>query len=103
MPVFPTSNGATSPLRSLGGVAVCILVAATLFACTSGGEDFAGDERAIELEAKVHSLEESLEALGEENVQLKGEIAMVGERLDDLDARFRELEEVTPKVELGFH
>ena len=42
MTVSPTSNGVCA-LRSLGAVAVCILVAATLFACTGGGEDSTRD------------------------------------------------------------
>ena len=73
-----------------------------MFACTGGGEDFAGDERMLELEAKAHSLEASLEALADENAQLRGEIAILREGLDDLDERLRELEEVSSKVELVF-
>ena len=77
MIVAPASIGAGS-LRYPGAVAVCILLAATLLACTGGGEDSARDERALELEAKVDSLEESVEAL---------------------DARLQELEEVASKME----
>ena len=82
-----------------GAVAVCILLAATLLACTGGGEDPARDERVLELEAKAHSLEGSLEALADENAELKGEVAILRERLDDRDARLQELEEVASKVE----
>ena len=64
---------------------VCILLVATLLACTGGGEDSARDERMLKLEAKAHSLEE-------------GQIR-TGERLDDLDARLQELEEAASKVE----
>ena len=80
-------------------VAVGILLAATLLACTGGGEDTARDERVLELEAKAHSLEESLEALADENAELKGEIAILREHLDDRDARLEELEEVVSKAE----
>ena len=94
----PASIGAGS-LRYLGTVAVCILLAATLLACTGGGEDSARDERVLELEAKAHSLEESLEALADENAELKGEIAILREHLDDRDAKLEELEEVVSKAE----
>ena len=59
--------------RCLGLIAACILLAAFLSAC---GEDpdTATSERALALEAKVHSLEESLEALGEENVSLQSDL-----------------------------
>ena len=86
-------------LRHLGTVAVCIILAAILFACTSGGKDSATDERVLELETKVHSLEESLEVLAGENAELKGEIAVLREHLEDRDARIQELEEVASKLE----
>ena len=73
-----------------------------MFACTGGDEDSTRDEWALELEAKIQSLEESFEALADENVELRGEIAILGESLDDLDERLRELEEVTSKVESVF-
>ena len=101
MIVDPASSG-TFPLRSLGTTAVCILLVATLFACTGGGEDSTRDEQALELEAKLHSLEAALEALADENAELRGEIDILGESLDDLDERLRELEEVTSKVESVF-
>ena len=50
-------------LRQLGALAVCLLLAGNLIACTDGGEDSAADERVLELEAKSQSLEDSLEAL----------------------------------------
>ena len=86
-------------LRNLGTVAVCIILAAILFACTSGGKDSATDERVLELEATVRSLEESLEVLAGENAELKGEIAILLEHLEDRDARIQELEEVASKLE----
>ena len=60
------------------------------------------DEQTLDPEAKIQSLEESFEALADENVELRGEIAILGESLDDLDERLRELEEVTSKVESVF-
>ena len=75
--IFARSIGAGSP-RYHGAVAVCILLAATLLACTGGAEDPAMDERVLELEAKVASLEQSLEAQ---------------------DARLQELEKGASKME----
>ena len=80
--VAPASIGAGS-LRCLGTVAVCILLAATLLACSGGGEDSTGDERVLELEAKVHSLEESLEARADENAELQAEIAVLRQQQTD--------------------
>ena len=57
------------------------MMAVALIACTGGDEDSATDDRVLELEAKVHSLEESLEALVDENAELKGEIAVLRERI----------------------
>ena len=59
--------------RCLGLIAACILLAAFLSAC---GEDpdTATSERALALEAKVHSLEEALEVLGEENASLQSDL-----------------------------
>ena len=64
-----------------------------------GDEDSTRDEQALELEAKIQSLEAALEALADENAELRGEIAILGESLDE---RLRELEEVTSKVESVF-
>ncbi len=122
-------------------MALCVLLAAVLLACT--GDDSAGDDRVLELEARASSLEESVQALAEENADLKGEVAVLrqaqvglveaqqaaeaareheeqvadfeewqeeqlaaleesqvhtDERLDDVDARLRELEEVASIV-----
>ena len=101
MTVSPTSNRACA-LRNLGVVAVCVVLAATLLACANGGENSAGDEQTLDPEAKIQTLEESFEAFADENVELRGEIAILGESLDDLDERLRELEEVTSKVESVF-
>ena len=76
------------------------MMAATFIACSGGGEDSARDVRLFELEMKVNSLEASRQALADENAELKGEIATVRERLDDMDARLQEREEVASKEEL---
>ena len=44
----------------------------------------------------------SLETLADENADLKGEIEVLSERLDDRDARLQELEEVASKAQLDF-
>ena len=98
MIVAPASIVAFYP-RYLGVVAVCILMAAALIACTGGDEDSARDERVLELEATVRSLEESLEVLVGENAELKGETAILREHLEDRDARIQELDEVASKLE----
>ena len=87
-----TRNNTQTVSYHAGAVAVCILLAATLLACTGGGEDPARDERVLELEAKAHSLEEQMAALEEGQIR-------TGERLDDLGARLQELEGVASKVE----
>ena len=87
-------------LRYLGAVGVCILLAATLSACTGGDSD--KDQRALDLEAKTQSLEGSLEALAAENTELKGEIATLREQLENRDARLQELEKVASKAESAF-
>ena len=78
------SKGAGSP-RNLGTVAFCLLLAATLFACTGGGQDSVRDERVLELEEQLAALEE-------------GQIR-TGERLDDLNTRLEEIEELASRVE----
>ena len=64
----------SNSLRFLGTIAACILLAAASLACTGGDDDSTKDEQALELEAKARSLEESLEALADENAELKAEI-----------------------------
>ncbi len=61
--------------RCLGLIAACVLLAATLAACGGEDSDAAASDRVLGLEAKVHALEESLEALGEENATQRGELA----------------------------
>ena len=102
--------------RCPGAAAVCMLLAVTLLACTAGSDDAADEDRVLELEAKAQSLEESIEALEDENAELGAEIVILrqeladfearaagqsgtGERLDDLDARLEEIEELAFRVE----
>ena len=70
-------------LRHIALVAACFLLAATLLSCTGGGTDPAAEERMLELEAKAHSLEESLESLSDENARLREDLAALGQRHDD--------------------
>ena len=70
-----TRTGLPRASRHLGFIAACILLAAFLSACVSGGSDDATDQKVLALEAKVHSLEESLEVTAEENAELKSDLA----------------------------
>ena len=89
----------TVTFRWLGAFAACIVLTAVLIACNGRDEDSTADDRAFELEAKVQSLEESLEILTDENAALKNEIAGLRESLDDRDVRVRELDEIAAKLE----
>ncbi len=81
--VVPASVEARS-LRYLATIAVCVLLAAALPACTGGGGDSTSDERVIELEATVQSLEASVESLAGENADLKREVATLRQQQSDL-------------------
>ncbi len=97
-------------LRSLKAVTLCILVAATLLACTDEG-DSDDEQRVREFEARADSLEASVDALADENAELRAEVLVLrqeladlearesGERLDDLDERLQEIEELAFRVE----
>ena len=103
--------------RHLGRTAVCILVVTALLSCAGDDERPAVDERVTALEAKVRSLEGSIEVLTDENAELRNQIAILEEqtgsvgrhqeegridalgRMDDLDARVQELEKVASEVE----
>ena len=87
-------------LRILGPVVFCVLMAATLLACTGGDGSSAADERMRELEAKASSMEDALENLTAENADLKGEIVVLREQLVDRDARLQKLKEVASKAEV---
>ena len=95
-------NSSTASLRHLGTAAVCVLLAATLLACSGESEDSATDEQLSELQAKASSLEESLETLTAENTELKVEIETLRRQLDDRDARIQELEVIASKMESAF-
>ena len=64
-------------------MAACILLAATLLSC-GGGPDAVTEERMLELEAKAHSQEESLESLWDEYADLKDEVANLSGKNSDL-------------------
>ena len=83
-------------------MAACILLAATLLACSVGSGSSTTDKQLTELEAEAQSLEEALEALTAENTELKGEIAILRENLDERDARLQELEKIASKMESAF-
>ena len=70
-------------------VAACFLLAASLIACSGGGSSISSDERVLGLEAKAHSLEESLEAVQDENAKLNEELAS----LKQAQAEFVEAQE----------
>ena len=63
----------------LGLIAACVLLAAFLSAC-GGDADTATNEKVLALEAKLHSLEESLEALQGENQTLLRELIDLRQR-----------------------
>ena len=71
--------------RYLGALAACILLAAASAACAGGEEDSARDERVIELETRLATVEE-----GQRRTD---------QRQDDLDARIQALEEGASKAE----
>ena len=66
---------AANRARHLTTATLCILLTAALFACTATDEDSTNDERLLELEATVQSLQESLQATQNENTELNREIA----------------------------
>ena len=96
------TNSIAASRRQVVAVTVCVLLAATLLACSGGSGDSATDEQIPELEAKARSLEESLDDLTAENAELKGEVATLRGNLDDRDVRIRELEEIASKMESAF-
>ena len=87
--------------RYLCMTATGILLATVLIACSGGAEEPAGEERLLELEAKVQSLEESVEVLTGENAELRSEIdILLQEQTDPSDPReaAEPAEEATPSV-----
>ena len=89
----------SSGLRNLSIVALCILMSAALLACSSSDNDSVADERIVALEGKAQSLEESLEALEEENAELRDEIVVLHERLEYLEGQVQKLEEYDSKAD----
>ena len=78
---------AANRARHLTTATLCILLIATLFACTATDEDSTNDERLLELETTVQSLQESLQATQNENTELNREIATLRQKLEDLEAK----------------
>lgn len=89
---------ATSPLlnASLGSLVAgisAILLAVAVLACDDG------QDRGLELESTVESMNDSLDALGDENTQLKDEITTLQQRrLEDRETRIGELEQPNLKA-----
>ena len=94
----PASRG-TGPLRHISATAVCVLLAAALLACG----DSATGERVLELEAEARTLEASLEALADENADLKGQIAVLRGRVNDQEAILQEISKAAAKIESDLH
>lgn len=65
-------------------VAACVLLAAFLLACGGDDTESSTSERMLVLEAKAHSLEESLESRDEENEALRSEVAALRSELSAL-------------------
>ena len=72
-----TLPGLAGMSPSFAMIAACVLLAAFLLACGENGSAPATNEKLLLLEAKAHSLEESLEAQQDENMVLSTEIAAV--------------------------
>ena len=66
--------GMAGPWMILGLLAACVLLAATFVACGGGDSGPVNETRLLDLEAKTHAQEESLEALSEENAALRAQI-----------------------------
>ena len=74
--------------RYLSMTAAGVLLAMALVACSGGTEEPAGEDRLLELEAKVQSLEQSVEALSSENAELRSEIdILLQEQADPAEVR----------------
>ena len=80
-------------MKTTTATAVCALLAAALLACNGT------DDRVLELEAEARSLKESVEALADENADLKGQISVLRGRLNDQEALLQEIGEAAAKVE----
>ena len=89
----------TGSLRHIAATAVCVLLAVALLACG----DSATDERVLELEAEARTLEASLEALADENADLKGQIAVLRGRVNDQEAILQEISKAAAKIEADLY
>ena len=78
-------------LRYLGTVIICILISIMLLSCNDA------EQQVLELEATLESMNESLDALGDENIELKAEVANLRQRLVDRETRIEELEQASSK------
>ena len=97
-PIAPAPLG-VNPLRRLGALAACLMLAAALLGCADLGEDSAAGMRVLASEAQTRALEETLAALADENAELKREIALLRERVDDLDVRVDGLDDRIEELE----
>ena len=68
-------SGVSKAWWYLGLIAACVLLAAFLSACGGDDADSATSEKVLALEAKAHSLEESLEAVRDENTVIDYELS----------------------------
>ncbi len=98
----PHQRKTADALRYLGALALAILLAAVLLACTGENEDPATNERITALETRAHSLEQSLQVLTDENADLKTEIATLQDRLNERDAQIQRLEQAASKAQTAF-
>ena len=78
-----TRVGLAGDFRHICLVAACVMLAAFLLSCAGDDTDAAKSERMLLLEAKAHSLEESIETLQERNAALHGEIAALHQAQDE--------------------
>ncbi len=74
-------------LRFLAISALCILLATTLLACTATDEDSSSNDRVLELEATIQSLQESLQTTQNENTELNHEVATLQQKLEDAESK----------------
>ncbi|MCY4622271.1 MAG: hypothetical protein OXD34_10640 [bacterium] len=87
LPGLGVPAGAGAP-RYLRMAAAGVLFATVLLACAGGAEDHAGEERLLEMEARVDSLEDSVESLTDQNARLRSEIASLQrDQIDPTEGR----------------
>lgn len=87
MKIFPTRSSLLNAMRRTLAVATSgIFLAFATFACNDS------QHQVQELESTVVAMNDSLDALADENAQLAAEITTLSQRLDDREARIAELE-----------